>query len=77
MPEPIEPGVRAELDQTPEWWDRQYRTLVRKHIPRDAASHEGHRIIDLSTYATARHACDECGIEIDPHQPSTSDRNDS
>ena len=61
----ISPAVRAEMEQTPEWWDGQYRALVRKQIPRDAASHEGHRIIDIRTYATERHACADCGVTIE------------
>lgn len=27
----IAPNVRAELDQTPEWWDQQFRELNREH----------------------------------------------
>lgn len=70
MAEPIAPGVRAELDQTPEWWDRQYRTLERKRIPRDIASHDGHSIVEHRTYCstTVRRHCADCGIEIDPYE---------
>lgn len=68
--EPIAPNVAAELDPTPDWWDRQYRALERKQIPRDAASHDGHRIEEARTYAstTIRRICMDCGIEIDPYQ---------
>lgn len=66
----IAPGIRAELDQTPEWWDSQYRALERKQILRDAASHDGHRIEEIRTYAstTARRVCTDCHVEIGPYQ---------
>ncbi|WP_350351896.1 hypothetical protein ABS642_00855 [Microbacterium sp. A8/3-1] len=70
----IAPGIRAELDQTPEWWDRQYRALERKQIPRDAASHDGHRIEGIRTYAstTTRRVCTDCQVELDPYQEGHS-----
>ena len=49
----IPPSIRGELDQTPEWWNAQYKALVRKQIPRDLASHEGHNIVRLRTYTNA------------------------
>lgn len=63
-------STHGELEQTPEWWDRQYQALERKHIPRDAASHDGHSIVDQRTYAstTARRHCTDCCIEIDPYE---------
>ncbi|GGH34128.1 hypothetical protein [Microbacterium album] len=69
MPDPVPAPIRAELDQTPEWWDRQYRELVRERIPRDAASHEGHDLDEISTYdgTTLRRWCVDCGVSIDPY----------
>lgn len=63
-------ALRAELDQTPEWWDSQYRQLVRRQIPRDLASHEGHSIVEEHTYAGTiiYRACTDCGVGL-----STSD----
>ena len=29
----IPPDIRAELDQDPEWWDRQFDALIRKLAP--------------------------------------------
>lgn len=68
--EPIAPGVAAELDQAPDWWDRHYRALGRKQIPRDVASHEGHRIEEIRTYVstTTRRVCTDCQVELDPYQ---------
>lgn len=65
----IHPAIRAEFDQTPEWWDRQYRALERKQIPRDAAYHEGHNVVDFRTYASAvvLRECADCGVSIDPY----------
>ncbi|MFF3029133.1 hypothetical protein [Microbacterium sp. NPDC057944] len=70
MPEPVSASVRAELDQTPAWWDRQFESLVRKQIPRFAAWHEDHIIGEQRTHAstTVRRHCVDCGIEIDPYE---------
>ncbi|WP_292698088.1 hypothetical protein [Microbacterium sp. 69-10] len=59
----VTPVVRAELDQTPEWWDAQYRALERKLIPTDAASHEGHRIVEERRICVAEPTryCIDCG----------------
>lgn len=46
--------IRAELEQTPSWWLRQFHTLVAQtfdRAPFDAAAHEGHQLIDVTTYA--------------------------
>jgi len=70
----IPPSIRAELDVTPAWWDEQFRALVRKQIPRDAASHAGHDVDrdeymlrssngEMIYYAT-RSWCATCGVEI-------------
>lgn len=66
----VAPSVRIELDQDPAWWDREYRALERKQIPRNAASHEGHCIVEHRTYlsTTVRRHCTDCGIEIDPYE---------
>lgn len=64
----LSPALRAELDQTPEWWDRQFEALLRERIPRDAAYHEGHTIQEATTYDTlgydARAWCTDCGVPI-------------
>ncbi len=46
----ISANVRAELDLTPAWWDRQYDALVRKQIPRDWASHRDHELDEPITF---------------------------
>lgn len=63
-------AIRAELDQTPEWWDRQYRALIRKRIPRDPASHEDHSISEARTYGggTLYRTCVDCNVGIDPYE---------
>lgn len=69
MPDPIPADVRAELDQTPEWWDRQYEALVKKQIPRDAAYHRDHEIEEPITFWGGGYAagsyCIDCGVRID------------
>ena len=62
----IPPSIRGELDQTPEWWNAQYKALVRKQIPRDLASHEGHSIERVRTYMNALMyvTCTDCGVSI-------------
>lgn len=59
----IAPAVRAELDQTPEWWDAHYRKLSQKLIPTDLPSHEGHEIEEMWRYtvATPDRYCTSCG----------------
>ena len=70
MPDPIAPAIRAELDVTPAWWDRQYQALVRKQIPRNAAWHDDHTTVEHRTYfsTTVRRHCTDCGIELDPYE---------
>ena len=67
---PVRDAIRAELDQSPEWWDRQFRALVRKQIPRDAASHEGHSIAEAHAYggAVLIRTCVDCNVAINPHE---------
>lgn len=67
---PIAQSVREELDQTPEWWARQYRALIRKQIPRDAAHHDGHNIVEARTYGgrTLYRTCVDCNVGIDPYE---------
>ncbi|QDK01279.1 hypothetical protein SEA_WATERT_8 [Microbacterium phage WaterT] len=68
----MDPAIREELDQTPAWWDRQYRTLVQNQIPRSAAYHEGHEMEEERTYADLRvyRWCMECGVSIDDYEES-------
>jgi hypothetical protein len=63
-------AIREELDQTPGWWDRQYQSLVRKQIPRSAAYHEDHEMIEERTWADAviLRYCAECGVDVDPYE---------
>lgn len=69
MVDPIPAHIRAELDQTPAWWDRQYRALVAKHIPRDYASHDGHDIEEPIQFWGGGNAsepyCIDCGVTIE------------
>lgn len=59
----------AELDQTPEWWDAQYRALVKKQIPRDWASHLGHELDEPITFYASGYEmqryCVDCGVTVD------------
>lgn len=69
MAEPIPPAIRAELDQTPEWWDREYDRLVKKQIPRDAEYHREHDVEDgiqswSGVYVTGPW-CIDCGVTIE------------
>lgn len=63
----IPASVRAELDVTPEWWDAQYRALERQHMPRDLASHDGHRRVESRTLTslTATVHCVDCWIRLE------------
>lgn len=75
-PPPIPASVRGELDCTPDWWDAQYDALVKKQIPRDAASHAGHDIErdewtqvtagGAIVYRASRPWCSDCGVELSP-----------
>lgn len=49
IPEPL----LAELEQSPEWWDREFEALVRATTPRDAEYHRGHRLREPSNAALA------------------------
>ena len=65
---PVRDAIRAELDQTPEWWDQQYRALVEKQIPRDADSHRGHDIEEPITFWSGDQIgprCLDCGVTIE------------
>lgn len=70
MTDPMPPGIRAELDQTPAWWDQQYRALERRQISRAAADHEGHDIVEHRAYTstTIARTCTTCSVELDPYQ---------
>lgn len=57
--------LRAELDQTPAWWDRQYEVLVRRCFPPkpfDLAEHIGHEVMTIDTFdgSAVRGWCADC-----------------
>lgn len=58
--------------KSPGAFNRRVTPLERKQIPRDAASHDGHRLEEARIYAstTIRRICMDCGIEIDPYRPA-------
>ena len=70
----IPPEVRGELDQTPAWWDRQYRALVDaafEAVPFNPDEHDGHNIITISSYAgPVRVMCAECPTRLVPKGPA-------
>lgn len=68
-PDGIPAAIRAELNTTPAWWDHEYQTLIRKQIPRDAASHADHDIDRLESWAgtTIAVRCVTCGVSIDDY----------
>ena len=63
----ITPAIRAELDQTPAWWEGLYRKALENTIPTDAAHHEDHEIEEMQTYCSqyVRRYCIDCGVGID------------
>lgn len=65
----IPPAIRAELDQTHEWWGAQYKTLLKSLIPRDAAHHVDHDIEEpLTTWGgteLVKPYCGTCGVTIE------------
>ncbi len=67
MPDQIPASIRSELDMTPEWWDRQYRALIRKNIPRDHAFHADHNVHTWQTYGSSRvkAECIDCRVALD------------
>ena len=66
----IPASIRAELDQTPEWWDGQFRAAVAATIPRNPEAHAEHSIVETRTFTgrTVRTYCVECGVSIDPYE---------
>lgn len=64
----IPAAVRPELDQTHEWWDRQYDALVKARIPRDAEYHREHDIEEPIQFWSGNYAtkpwCIDCGIQF-------------
>lgn len=70
-PPHIAKAIRDEINQTPEWWDREFRRLTRETFrpkPFDITEHEGHEIAEESTF-TNPHAfqyCLECSTEYEP-----------
>lgn len=71
--ETIPHAVRAELDQTPEWWDAQYRTAISEAfmpVPFDPAEHDGHALVEFHRYGgTATVVCTECPTRLTPRRP--------
>lgn len=65
----ITPSIRAELDQTPAWWDGQYDALVKKRIPRDFDYHRDHELDEpITFYASGyemQRRCLDCGVTIE------------
>lgn len=66
----MNPSIREELDQTPAWWDRQYRSLIKKQISRSATYHENHEIEEQRTFADhlIYRYCVECGVSVDDYE---------
>lgn len=67
MADHIPADIRAEIDQTPEWWDREWGELNRRCFPPkpfDPAEHEGHDLIEIVAYGrrVVRVICTECGV---------------
>lgn len=65
---PTATDIRAEIEQTPEWWDREYRKLNLHAFPPkpfDPAEHEGHEIVTWMAYdnTTVLRTCTECGTD--------------
>lgn len=70
----IPAAVRAEIEQTPEWWDGRFAILMRQCFepaPYVAAEHEGHAIVTTYRYGdsvggpVAEH-CTECPTVLVP-----------
>ena len=61
-------GIRAELDQTPAWWQAQFDTLVRNLLPRHPAAPAGHDIDEpirsWNGSVLAREWCTTCHVPI-------------
>lgn len=70
MTEPIPASIKAELDQTPQWWQAEFDALVRKRIPRDYEYHAGHDLdeVNVMTYASQYvlnyYYCNDCGVSV-------------
>jgi len=67
MPEPIPAHIRAELDQTPAWWDREFDRLVKKQIPRGIEYHQDHDLDRVENWSgrVLVEWCLECGVTVD------------
>lgn len=72
MADPIPADIRDELDQTPAWWDRQYRALLAEtftEVPFDPAEHEGHDLLEERTFTSPpRLFCTECPTRYTPKE---------
>lgn len=70
----IPPEVRDELDQTPQWWNREYRKLLSEtyvNAPFAPEEHEGHDIITVDTYGGRRtQFCAQCPTVLVPRDKS-------
>lgn len=67
----IPPAVRAELDQTPAWWEQQYTALIAATFtaaPFDPTEHDGHDVIERRTYTDPAPTlvCTECPTRLIP-----------
>ncbi|WP_405467841.1 hypothetical protein [Microbacterium sp. Ld4] len=70
---PVPASIRAELDQTPEWWEREYRTLLARtfeHAPFNETEHEGHDVVEIRTYGKphAERVCTTCPPRFVPRR---------
>lgn len=63
-------AVRAELDQTLEWWDGLYRAAIAaafETAPFEPAAHDGHDLIEVRTYTgPAQTLCAQCPPRLIP-----------
>lgn len=62
--------IREELNQSAAWWKREYGKAITEHYvqkPFNPDEHDGHELIDLSTYMHGtRSICAECAPEYIP-----------
>ncbi len=67
----IPPEVRDELDQTPQWWEREYRKLLSETYVNAPEEHEGHEVIRMDTYGgRRREVCTQCPDVLIPRDKS-------
>ncbi|SDG22286.1 hypothetical protein [Microbacterium sp. 77mftsu3.1] len=67
--------IRAELDQTPAWWEREYRSLVARtfeHAPFVEAEHVGHLVATLQDFmGPTTTICTQCPARLIPIRKDT------